>query len=146
MRLSSFCGVVALLLACVGLYGLLAYQVAQRTPEIGIRLALGATRAGVINLVLGETAALVARGILMGLALALSTSKASWEFSLRPHAERSGHCCSRHSSARAQATNSMPPSISRSTATEQNVMRVVLGAVDGWWTAGGTPGASQVHA
>jgi predicted permease len=86
MRLSSFFGVVALLLASVGLYGVLAYQVAQRTPEIGIRLALGATRAGIVQLVLGETAAVVAGGIVIGLALALSTTRllASFLFGVTP--------------------------------------------------------------
>jgi predicted permease len=86
MRLSSFFGVVALLLACVGLYGVLAYQVAQRTPEIGIRLALGATGAGIVQLVLRETAAVVAGGIVIGLALALSTTRllTSFLFGLTP--------------------------------------------------------------
>jgi predicted permease len=86
MRLSTFFGMVALLLACVGLYGVLAYQVAQRIPEIGIRLALGATRAGIINLVLGETAAVVAAGIILGVALALSTTRllATFLFGLTP--------------------------------------------------------------
>jgi hypothetical protein len=86
MRLSGFFGVVALLLACVGLYGVLAYQVAQRTPEIGIRLALGATKTGIIQLVLGETAAVVVGGIVLGLALALGTTRllASFLFGLTP--------------------------------------------------------------
>jgi predicted permease len=70
MRLSGFFSAVALLLACVGLYGVMAYQVAQRTGEIGIRLALGATKRRIVGLVLGETMSVIVAGILVGLMLA----------------------------------------------------------------------------
>jgi predicted permease len=75
MRLAGFFGVVALVLACIGLYGVLAYQVAQRTGEIGIRLALGATPRAVVTLVVGETAYVVLAGIAVGLLLALGTTR-----------------------------------------------------------------------
>jgi predicted permease len=69
--LSSFFGALALLLGCVGLYGLMAYTVARRTAEIGIRLALGAGRDHVLWLVLGETLSLTLAGVAIGIPLAL---------------------------------------------------------------------------
>jgi predicted permease len=69
--LSSFFGALALVLACVGLYGLMAGAVARRTAEIGIRLALGARRRDIVWLVLGETLSLTLTGIAAGVPLAL---------------------------------------------------------------------------
>ena len=69
--LSSFFGALALLLACVGLYGLMAYAVARRTSEIGIRLALGARRDHIMWLVLRETLWLTLAGVAVGIPLAL---------------------------------------------------------------------------
>jgi len=57
---------LALFLSAIGLYGLLASSVAQRTSEIGIRLALGAQRGGVVRMILNEALRLVAAGILLG--------------------------------------------------------------------------------
>ena len=68
-------GLLALTLACVGLYGLLAYGVAQRTREIGIRMALGAQGARVVALVLGRGMRLVLIGIALGLPAALAASR-----------------------------------------------------------------------
>ena len=69
--LSGFFGALALLLACVGLYGLMAYAVARRTAEIGIRLALGARPRRILWMVLGETLALTVAGLAIGVPLAL---------------------------------------------------------------------------
>ena len=69
--LGSFFGALALLLACVGLYGLMAYAVARRTGEIAIRLALGARRGDVLWLVLRETLGLALVGTAAGVPLAL---------------------------------------------------------------------------
>ncbi|MGZ8780112.1 MAG: ABC transporter permease [Thermoanaerobaculia bacterium] len=72
--ITSF-GAIALLLASIGLYALIAYQVQQRTNEIGVRLALGATRAEIASLVLARAVKLAVIGIAIGLAGALATTR-----------------------------------------------------------------------
>ena len=72
MLLSLGFGAVALLLASIGLYGVLAYHVGQRTREIGIRMALGSDASGILRLILTEAASLVAVGLASGLAGALA--------------------------------------------------------------------------
>jgi putative ABC transport system permease protein len=66
--------VMAVLLASVGIYGLLAYLVRQRSQEIGVRIALGAQRANILKLVLGQGGLLAAAGICVGLILAAVTA------------------------------------------------------------------------
>jgi predicted permease len=79
-------GALALLLACAGLYGVMAYSVSRRTSEIGIRMALGARQQNVIAMVLRETLAVVGIGIILGLAAALVTTRlvASALFGIQP--------------------------------------------------------------
>ena len=74
LYLSIFAG-VGLFLAAIGLYGVLAYSVARRTREIGIRMALGAQIADVIRLILNQGLVLVAVGGVIGMAVALATGR-----------------------------------------------------------------------
>src|SRR5262245_54356816 len=74
--LSGCFGALAALLATIGLYGVLAYTVARRRHEIGIRVALGASRRDIVALVLREAGALVAIGVAVGAALAIGASSA----------------------------------------------------------------------
>jgi ABC-type antimicrobial peptide transport system permease subunit len=86
IALSAF-GVLAIILAATGIHGLVAYAVSRRTREIGIRMALGARRAQVLQLVLSKTAALLALGSVLGLLLAFTMGNvlASIVYEARPH-------------------------------------------------------------
>jgi putative ABC transport system permease protein len=77
---------IGLALAAIGIYGVMAYAVTERTHELGVRLALGASASDVIRLVLGESIALAAIGILVGLGGALATTRlmASLLFGVTP--------------------------------------------------------------
>jgi predicted permease len=74
-ELCSGFAIVALVIACVGLYGTVSYNVARRTGEIGIRMALGSQRSRVVRMVLREVLVLAAAGLAIGMAAALGTSK-----------------------------------------------------------------------
>jgi ABC-type antimicrobial peptide transport system permease subunit len=85
-KLSVFFGILALVLGCVGLYGIMAYAVALRTQEIGIRMAIGANGQKVVWMVMGDTLLLVAAGLVAGIPLALGLSRylQSLLFGLKP--------------------------------------------------------------
>ena len=86
-RLASFFGLLALLLACIGLYGVMSYGVARRTNEIGIRMALGARAGGVLWLVLREALLLVVVGLVIGVVASLLMTKTaeSLLYDLKPN-------------------------------------------------------------
>lgn len=85
--LSGFFGLLAGLLATIGLYGVISYTVARRTNEIGIRLALGAGRGVVARLILGEPAWLLGIGLAVGtlLAVAVARTARGMLFGLHPY-------------------------------------------------------------
>jgi len=85
-QLSTVFGGVALLLAALGLYGVLSYAVARRTNEIGIRMALGAERGAVIRMILRETAVLILIGLAAGVPASLACARLieSKLFGLKP--------------------------------------------------------------
>jgi predicted permease len=74
-KLSSFFGLIALALACIGLYGLLSYEVARRTREIGIRMALGAQQGDVLKLVVGRGIVLALMGAAIGSGVAIGVTR-----------------------------------------------------------------------
>jgi predicted permease len=79
--------VLALVIACVGLYGTISYNIARRTSEIGIRMALGAERRAVLWMVLREVFVLIAVGVAISLPAALGTSKfvGSFLYGMKPN-------------------------------------------------------------
>ena len=89
-KLCSGFAVLALVIACIGLYGTMAYTVARRTGEIGLRMALGAQRGAVVWMVLRDVSILAAAGLAIGVPTALGTSKfvESFLFEMRPNDPR----------------------------------------------------------
>jgi putative ABC transport system permease protein len=85
--LSGFFGALALLLATIGLYGVMSYNVARRRNEIGIRMALGAQQSRVLRMVLGEVAILIGIGLAVGFGAALATTRlvATFLYGLQPN-------------------------------------------------------------
>jgi len=74
-KIGSFFGVLALVLAAVGLYGIMSYAVARRTSEFGIRMALGATRGAVLGVVLRDSLRIFIAGATIGVAAALGMTR-----------------------------------------------------------------------
>jgi predicted permease len=74
-RLTSFFGVLSLVLASIGLYGVTAYGAGRRLNEVGVRMALGAKRRSVVGLILRGAFALIACGLMLGVALALAAAR-----------------------------------------------------------------------
>jgi predicted permease len=86
-RLTGFFGLLAALLACIGVYGIMAFAASRRTREIGIRMALGAGRGEIMEMVLRETLLLVAIGVAAGIGVALEASRlvSTFLFGLKPN-------------------------------------------------------------
>lgn len=84
--LSGFFGILAALLATIGLYGVISYVVTRRRNEIGIRIAIGAGRGQIIGMVMMEAALLLACGVVIGSVLALAAGRGagSFLFELKP--------------------------------------------------------------
>jgi putative ABC transport system permease protein len=80
MLLLSAFGMLALILSAIGMYGVISYSVMQRTPEIGIRIALGARRTQILVMVLGQGCRLACAGIAIGLTAALTTTRLMTRF------------------------------------------------------------------
>ncbi|MBZ5531767.1 MAG: ABC transporter permease [Acidobacteriia bacterium] len=74
-RLCTVFGIIALLLAATGLYGVLSYGVARRTNEIGIRMALGAGRASVVQMILRETSIMIVLGVVIGIGFTVGLTR-----------------------------------------------------------------------
>jgi ABC-type antimicrobial peptide transport system permease subunit len=87
MTLVGFFAAIGLVLAVIGLYGVIAFLVAQRTQEIGVRMALGAGRGDILRLVMGKSLRLIVGGVVVGLVASLAVSRvlASLLFSVGPH-------------------------------------------------------------
>jgi predicted permease len=85
-KLSTFFGLLAAFLACIGIYGVMSYAVSRRTQEIGIRMAIGARREDVLRMVMGEVGKLVGLGLAIGIPAALAADRwaQSLLFGLKP--------------------------------------------------------------
>ena len=74
-QLSGFFALLALFLACIGIYGVISYAVTRQTREIGIRVALGAQRKQVLSLILRQTLVVLAGGLIVGVPAVLATQR-----------------------------------------------------------------------
>ena len=85
-KLSTFFGLLAAFLACIGIYGVMSYAVSRRTQEIGIRMAIGARREDVLRMVMAEVGKLVALGLAIGIPVSLAADRwaTSLLFGLKP--------------------------------------------------------------
>jgi putative ABC transport system permease protein len=85
-QISSFFGALALFLAAIGIYGVMAYAVAERTQEIGVRMALGAQRGDVLRLIFRQSAGMLGGGMIVGLAAAFALARVmhNFLFGVRP--------------------------------------------------------------
>jgi|HubBroStandDraft_5_1064220.scaffolds.fasta_scaffold190594_1 ABC-type antimicrobial peptide transport system permease subunit len=85
--LVSFFAATGLVLAVIGLYGVISFLVVQRTQEIGVRMALGASRGAIVRLIVGKSLRLIVWGTSLGLLAALGASRvlSSLLFSIGPH-------------------------------------------------------------
>ena len=85
--LVGFFAFTGLVLAVIGLYGVISFFVVQRTQEIGIRMAVGASRVDILRLVLGNALRLIVPGVFLGLVLAMALSRVleSLLFNVAPH-------------------------------------------------------------
>ncbi len=85
-KLSTFFGLLAAFLACIGIYGVMSYAVSRRTREIGIRMAIGAERSDVLRMVMDEVGRLVGLGLAIGIPVALAADHwaTSLLFGLKP--------------------------------------------------------------
>jgi ABC-type antimicrobial peptide transport system permease subunit len=73
--MSLVLGVLVVIIGCVGLYALITYDVGQRTQELGVRLALGATGPAILTMVLGDSCAIVAASLAIGVPLGVAVSR-----------------------------------------------------------------------
>jgi predicted permease len=85
-QVSGFFGILAVFLACIGIYGLMSFAVNRRTNEIGIRMALGAAQTDVLRMVMGDVLILAAIGVVIGVPLAMMSDRwaASLLFGIKP--------------------------------------------------------------
>jgi ABC-type antimicrobial peptide transport system permease subunit len=85
--LSSFFGILATLIAAIGLYGVMSYLVARRTNEIGVRMALGANQSQIVSLILRQSTGLLAVGLAAGAILSIAAGQTvkSLLFGLQPN-------------------------------------------------------------
>jgi ABC-type antimicrobial peptide transport system permease subunit len=99
-RVRGALGLLGLMLALVGVYGVVSYAASQRTQEIGVRMALGASRSEILRLVLGRGLVLVGGGLLTGLAVAFGVSRLLSNFLFNVSAVDSDHVRRRPAAAR----------------------------------------------